>query len=234
MQYKEVGECMKDINILLVEDEEKIREIVKTYAEKEQYHIYEAGTGAQAYDLLDERLYQMIILDVMLPDTDGWTILRKIRKEKNIPVIMLTARAEEDDKLLGFDLGADDYVTKPFSAKELMARIKTVLKRNHVVTIGETIEIGTMTINTSFHQIQVAGEEVELTPLEYKLLMYLVDNRNIALNRNQILDGVWGYDYFGDERTVDTHVKRLRKKIGIEGASIKTVRGVGYRMVIEG
>lgn len=225
---------MKDINILLIEDEEKIREIVKTYAEKEQYHIYEAGTGAEAYELLDERLYQMIILDVMLPDTDGWTILRKIRKEKNIPVIMLTARAEEDDKLLGFDLGADDYVTKPFSAKELMARIKTVLKRNHVVTIGETIEIGAMTINTSFHQIQVTGNEVELTPLEYKLLMYLVDNRNIALNRNQILDGVWGYDYFGDERTVDTHVKRLRKKIGVEGSAIKTIRGVGYRMVIEG
>lgn len=224
---------MKDINLLLIEDEEKIREIVKTYAEKEQYHVFEAASGSEAYELLDERIYQMIVLDVMLPDTDGWTILRKIRKEKNIPVIMLTARSEEDDKLLGFDLGADDYVTKPFSAKELMARIKTVLKRNHVVTMGETIDIGAMTINTSFHQIQVEDEEVDLTPLEYKLLMYLVDNRNIALNRNQILDGVWGFDYFGDERTVDTHVKRLRKKIGVAGSTIKTVRGVGYRMVTE-
>lgn len=225
---------MKEINILIVEDEEKIREIVRTYAVKEQYKVFEASNGKEAYALLDERDYQMMILDVMLPETDGWTILRKIRKELNVPVIMLTARGEEDDKLLGFDLGADDYVTKPFSAKELMARIKTVLKRNHTVTVGETIEIGAMTINTSFHQIQVNDKEVDLTPLEYKLLMYFVDNRNLALNRDQILNGVWGYDYFGDERTVDTHVKRLRKKIGPEGERIKTVRGVGYRMVVEG
>ena len=224
---------MKEINILIVEDEIKIREIVRIYAVKEQYEIYEAGSGEECFGLLDERDYQMIILDVMLPDTDGWTILRKIRKEKNIPVIMLTARGEEDDKLLGFDLGADDYVTKPFSAKELMARIKTVLKRNNIVTSGESIEIGNIVINTSFHQIQINGEEVELTPLEYKLLMYFVNNRNIALNRDQILNGVWGYDYFGDERTVDTHVKRLRRKIGEEGAEIRTIRGVGYRMVIE-
>ena len=224
---------MKEINILVVEDEEKIREIIKTYAVKEQYQIFEAGSGKEAYELLEEREYQMILLDVMLPDTDGWTILRKIRKEKKIPVIMLTARAEEDDKLLGFDLGADDYVTKPFSAKELMARIKTVLKRNHIVTLGETVNIGELSINTSFHQVQVQGEDVELTPLEYKLLMYLVDNRNIALNRDQILNGVWGYDYFGDERTVDTHVKRLRQKIGDEGGRIKTIRGIGYRMVTE-
>lgn len=203
---------MKDINVLVVEDEEMIREIIKTYADKEQYMIYEAGSGKEAYDLLEEREYQIMILDVMLPDTDGWTILRKVRKETSIPVIMLTARGEEDDKLLGFDLGADDYVTKPFSAKELMARIKTVLKRNHVVTMGETIDIGDMTVNTSFHQIQIHGEELELTPLEYKLLMYFVNNRNMALSREQILNGVWGYDYFGNERTVDTHVKRLRKK----------------------
>ncbi len=224
---------MKDINILLVEDEEKIREIIRTYAVKEQYNLYEAGSGKEAYDLMDEREYHLVLLDVMLPDTDGWTILRRIRKENNIPVIMLTARSEEDDKLLGFDLGADDYVTKPFSAKELMARIKTVLKRNHVVTLGEILTIGSMAINTSFHQIQIDGNEIELTPLEYKLLMYFVDNRNLALNRDQILNGVWGYDYFGDERTVDTHVKRLRKKIGEEGARIKTIRGIGYRMVVE-
>lgn len=224
---------MKEINILIVEDEVKIREIVRTYAIKEQYQFFEAGSGQECYDLLEEREYHLIILDVMLPDTDGWTILRKVRKEKNIPVVMLTAREEEDDKLLGFDLGADDYVTKPFSIKELMARIKTVLKRNQIVTSGESIEVGCMSINTSFHQIQVNGEEVELTPLEYKLLMYFVDNRNIALNREQILNGVWGYDYFGDERTVDTHVKRLRRKIGDEGNRIKTVRGFGYRMVVE-
>lgn len=224
---------MKDINILLVEDEEKIREIVRTYAIKEKYNIYESGTGNEAYEQLELRDYHMVILDVMLPDTDGWTILRRIRQESKVPVIMLTARMEEDDKLLGFDLGADDYVTKPFSVKELMARIKTILKRNHVVTLGEMVTIGKMAINTSFHQIQIEGEDVELTPLEYNLLMYFVDNRNIALNREQILNGVWGYDYFGDERTVDTHVKRLRRKMGVEGIRIKTVRGIGYRMVVE-
>lgn len=222
---------MKEINILIIEDEAKIREIIKTYAVKEQYEVFEAGSGQEAYELLEERDYHLIVLDVMLPDTDGWSILRRVRRDKNIPVIMLTARGEEDDKLLGFDLGADDYVTKPFSAKELMARIKTVLKRNHVVTVGEIVAIGDMKINTSFHQIHIKEQEVELTPLEYKLLMFFVNNRNIALDRDQILNGVWGYDYYGDERTVDTHVKRLRKKLGSEGALIKTIRGLGYRMV---
>ncbi len=225
---------MKDIHILLVEDDTRIREIIRTYAEREKYQIFEAGTGQEAYALFDEREYHMLILDVMLPDTDGWTILRKIRQESKIPVIMLTARGEEDDKLLGFDLGADDYVTKPFSAKELMARIKTILKRNHTVTVGEIVRAGNLSINTSFHQIQVDGVEVDLTPLEYNLLMYFIDNRNLALDREQILNGVWGYSYYGDERTVDTHVKRLRKKIGTAGEQIKTIRGVGYRMVVDG
>ncbi len=223
-----------DINLLMIEDEPQIREIVRTYAEKEQYNVYEAGTGAEAFELLDERAYQMVILDVMLPDTDGWTILRKIRAKWDVPVIMLTARAEEEDKLFGFDLGADDYMTKPFSAKELMARIKTVLKRNNTVTSGEVIHIGDIQINTSFHQVMIHGSEIEMTPLEYDLLTFFVNNRNIAMNRTQILDGVWGYDYFGDERTVDTHVKRLRQKLGEEGKCIKTVRGLGYRLVVEG
>ena len=151
-----------------------------------------------------------------------------------VPVIMLTARAEEEDKLFGFDLGADDYMTKPFSAKELMARIKTVLKRNNTVTQGEIIHIGGIEMNTSFHQVSIKGEPIEMTPLEYSLLSFFVNNRNLAMSRTQILDGVWGYDYFGDERTVDTHVKRLRKKLGEEGEHIKTIRGVGYRLVVEG
>lgn len=230
---RERGENMKDVNILLVEDESRIREIVKTYAIKDQFNIFEADTGKEAMEMLELQEYHMVVLDVMLPDTDGWSILRKIRKEKGIPVIMLTARGEEDDKLMGFELGADDYVTKPFSAKELIARIKSVLRRNQVVMAGEAIEINYIHINTSFHQIQVHGEEVDLSPLEYKLLMYFVDNRNIALSREQILNGVWGFDYFGDERTVDTHVKRLRKKLKDDGELIKTIRGVGYRMVTE-
>ncbi len=224
---------MYDINVLIVEDEPQIREIIRTYGVKENYKIYEAGSGKEAFELFDERDYQMIILDVMLPDTDGWTILRKIRDKSRTPVIMLTARAEEEDKLFGFDLGADDYVTKPFSAKELMARIKTVLKRNNVVTTGEIISIGGIEINTSFHQVTVQGKLTDMTPLEYSLLSFFVDNRNLAMSRTQILDGVWGYDYFGDERTVDTHVKRLRKKLEDEGHRIITVRGLGYRLVVE-
>ncbi len=225
---------MYDINLLIIEDEPQIREIIRTYAEKESFEVFEAGTGKEAFELFAERDYKMVILDVMLPDTDGWTILRKIRDKMTVPVIMLTARAEEEDKLFGFDLGADDYMTKPFSAKELMARIKTVLKRNNIVTQGEIIHIGGIEMNTSFHQVSLQGEPVEMTPLEYSLLSFFVNNRNLAMSRTQILDGVWGYDYFGDERTVDTHVKRLRKKLGEEGEHIKTIRGVGYRLVVEG
>ncbi len=222
---------MRNMNLLIVEDEASIREIISTYAKKENYTIYEAESGKACYDLLYERDYHMVILDVMLPDTDGWTILRRIRKELNVPVIMLTARSEEDDKLLGFELGADDYVTKPFSAKELMARVKTVLKRNQAVTFGDTIEWDGLSIHTSFHQVLKKDKEIPLSPLEYDLLMYLVENKNQALTRDQILNAVWGYDYFGDERTVDTHIKRLRQKIGDDGTWIKTIRGVGYRMV---
>lgn len=223
---------MRELNMLIVEDEASIREIIRTYADKEQYTVYEADSGKACYDLLYERNYHIIILDVMLPDTDGWTILRRIRQEIQVPVIMLTARSEEDDKLLGFELGADDYVTKPFSAKELMARIRTVLKRNQTVTYGDRIQLDELTINTSFHQVMRQEEEIQLSPLEYDLLMYLVDNKNRALTRDQILNGVWGYDYYGDERTVDTHIKRLRQKIGDDGTRIKTIRGVGYRMVM--
>lgn len=221
------------IKLLVVEDQVKIRDIIKTYARKDNITVDEAGSGQEAYEKLDEKDYDLIVLDVMLPDTDGWTILRKIRKEKQIPVIMLTARSEEEDKLLGFELGADDYVTKPFSSKELMARIKTVLKRNHTVTHGEIVEIDQLTINTSFHQVTLEGEILPLTPLEYDLLMYFVNHLNLALSREQILNGVWGYDYFGDERTVDTHVKRLRQKLGQAGKYIVTVRGLGYRLVVD-
>jgi len=224
---------MYTINILLVEDEKRIREIIRTYIKKEGYNLYEAGTGKEAFELMEERQYQLMILDVMLPDTDGWSILRRIREEKDTPVIMLTARAEEEDKLFGFDLGADDYVTKPFSAKELMARIKSVLKRNQMMTTEKKVQIGKIEINTSFHQVMIEGEVIHLTTLEYSLLTFFIDHQNLALTRAQLLDGVWGYDYYGDERTVDTHVKRLRKKLGEEGERIKTIRGVGYRLVVE-
>lgn len=224
---------MYGINVLIVEDEVRIREIIRTYMEKENYKLFEAGSGKEAYEIFESNDIQMIVLDVMLPDTDGWTILRKLRKTSQVPIIMLTARAEEEDKLFGFDLGADDYLTKPFSAKELVARIKSLLKRNNIATASEIITIGGIEVNTSYHQVSIEGESVEMTPLEYSLLSFFIDNINLALNRTQILDGVWGYDYFGDERTVDTHVKRLRNKLGDQGAMIKTVRGLGYRMVVE-
>jgi DNA-binding response OmpR family regulator len=219
-------------NVLIIEDEPQIREIIRKYAEIEQFDVYEAEDGKQAFELIEENDFSVIILDVMLPDTDGWMILRKIRTTSNTPVIMLTARAEEDDKLFGFELGADDYVTKPFSSKELMARVKSVLKRNHTVITGEITTIGIIDINMSFHQVKVSGAEVNLTPIEFDLLTYFANNRNNAINREQILNSVWGYDYFGDIRTVDTHVKRLRKKLGEAGAYIKTVRGLGYRLVV--
>jgi DNA-binding response OmpR family regulator len=222
---------MYDINLLIIEDEPQIREIIRTYAEKESYQVFEAGTGKEAFELFEERDYQMVILDVMLPDTDGWTILRKIRVDKQTPVIMLTARSEEQDKLFGFELGADDYITKPFSMKLLLARIKALLKRNQILSVSNEVTVNEITLNKDYRQVYINGRKLELSPIEYSLLLYFVDNLNLALSRNQILDSVWGFDYFGDERTVDTHVKRLRKKLGEKSEVIETVRGHGYRMV---
>lgn len=216
--------------ILLIEDDDRLREITRKYLLNEQYEVIEAPNGKEAMFVLADQAFDLILLDVMLPDMDGWTILRKIRETLKTPVIMLTARSEEEDKVFGFELGADDYVTKPYSSKELMARIKARLKDTKVTT-HKRIELGDLIIKTDYHEVTVGGQEVVLTALEYSLLLYFIDNKNIVLNRNQILDHVWGYDYFGDERTVDTHVKRLRQKLGEAGTMIATVRGHGYRMV---
>jgi DNA-binding response OmpR family regulator len=222
---------MYDTNILLVEDDTRIREILRKYLEKESFNLFEAESGEKAFNELDKRVYNLIILDVMLPDIDGWTILRNIRKSSNTPVIMLTARSEEEDKLFGFELGADDYVTKPFSSRLLLARIKALLKRNSISSVNNSIEINEISVNKDFRQAFMNGTKLDLTPIEYSLLLYFMDNINIALSRTTILDAVWGYDYFGDERAVDTHVKRLRKKLSINNKIIETVRGYGYRMV---
>lgn len=224
---------MYTTNILLVEDDERIREIIRKYIERESFVLYEADTGEKALDELDKRKYNLIILDVMLPDLDGWTILRNIRKYMDVPVIMLTARSEEDDKLFGFELGADDYVTKPFSSRLLLARMKALLKRNSESSIKSTLEINGIIINKEFRQAFMDGNKLDLTPIEYSLLLYFAENSNIALSRGKILDAVWGYDYYGDERTVDTHVKRLRKKLSYKSKLVETVRGYGYRMVKE-
>ncbi|SHH76255.1 response regulator transcription factor [Clostridium grantii] len=222
---------MYDTNILLVEDDKRIREILRKYLEKESFNLFEAENGEKAFNEFDERIYNLIILDVMLPDMDGWTILRHIRKKSNIPVIMLTARSEEEDKLFGFELGADDYVTKPFSSRLLLARIKALLKRNSISSVNNLLEINGISINKDFRQAFMNEAKLDLTPIEYSLLVYFMDNINIALSRTTILDAVWGYDYFGEERAVDTHVKRLRKKLSENSSIIETVRGYGYRMV---
>lgn len=222
---------MYNINILFIEDDLRIREIVRKYFEKEAFQLYEVGTGKEAYQLMEDHDFHLVILDVMLPDTDGWTILKAIRRKKEIPVIMLTARSEEEDKLFGFELGADDYITKPFSTRLLLARVKAVLKRNHIQSMNNEIQMNGIRVNKDYRQVYIGEEKLDLTPIEYSLLLYFVDNVNIALSRNQILDHVWGYDYFGDERTVDTHVKRLRKKLLNQSDCIETIRGHGYRMV---
>lgn len=222
---------MYQLKILVVEDDARLREIVRKHLLHENYEVFEAETGDAAFAVLEEQSFQLVLLDVMLPDTDGWSILRHIKAKFNTPVIMMTARGEEEDKLFGFDLGADDYVTKPFSGKELMARIRVRLKE-HQVSANSIVRIGEIEINTSHRQVIIKGEAIETTALEYSLLLYFVDNLNIALNRQQILDQVWGYDYFGDERTVDTHVKRLRQKLGVCSNYIQTLRGHGYRMVV--
>lgn len=226
---------MYDVKILIVEDDDRIREILAKYMKKEKFEIDEAPDGKKAMELFDDNKYDLAVLDVMLPDKDGWSILKHIREmDREMPVIMLTARSEEEDRLFGFELGADDYVTKPFSAKELVARVKVQLKKSRRSVLDAMVVIGNIKINTEYRQVYVNDKAVELTPIEYSLLQYFADNLNIALTRDQILNSVWGFDYFGDERTVDTHVKRLRKKLLDEGDKIKTVRGHGYRMVVDG
>jgi DNA-binding response OmpR family regulator len=226
-------EIMYDVKLLIVEDDDRIREILVKYMKNENFEIDEAPDGRNAMKLLDDNKYDLVVLDVMLPDIDGWSILKHIReKDSEMPVIMLTARSEEEDRLFGFELGADDYVTKPFSAKELVARVKVQLKKSRRSVLDSMVVLGNIKINTEYRQVYINDKAVELTPIEYSLLQYFADNLNIALTRDQILNSVWGYDYFGEERTVDTHVKRLRKKLLDEGDKIKTVRGHGYRMVV--
>lgn len=225
---------MYTMQILLVEDEARLRVLVAKYLKKEGYQVLEAGDGKEALDLWETEKVDAVILDVMLPIYDGWSVCRSIRKkDEDIPIIMLTARGAEEDKIFGFELGVDDYVTKPFSAKELMARVKAVLKRSGKRSINPTIEYYGHKIEPKSYKVyDAAGESLDLSPKEYDLLLYFIDNKNIALTREKILDGVWGYDYFGDFRTVDTHVKRLRKKMGQFGEHITTVRGVGYRFEV--
>ena len=219
-------------HILIVDDEVNIRKVVREYAEFEGYEITEAENGMEAVSLCHENDYDLIIMDVMMPRLDGYSACKEIHKTKNIPVIMLSARGEEYDKLFGFEIGVDDYVVKPFSPKELMARVKVVLKRNKASSDpnqADKFVFEGLEVDISGREVYVNGEKASMTPKEYDLLFYLVRNKNIALSRDQLLEEVWGYDFFGDDRTIDTHIKNLRGNLGPYRDKISTVRGIGYR-----
>jgi len=217
-------------SILLVEDEERLRKVLKLYLEKEGFKVEEAEDGEEALEKFTENVYDILILDVMLPKRDGWSILRQIRKTSDVPVIMLTARGEEDDKIFGFELGVDDYVVKPASPREIVARVKAILKR---VNRKSSDILHDFIVDKAAREVYVMGEKVELTPKEFDLLLYLYERPNVALSREQILNAVWGYDYFGDLRTVDTHIKNLREKLGEYREYIETVRGFGYKFEVK-
>lgn len=222
-------------NLLLVEDEALVREIVTDYFENEQWTIYEAETGVLALDLFERHSIDLVILDIMLPELNGWTVCKQIRKSSDVPIIMLTAKGEDDDKVLGYELGADDYVTKPFSPRVLVAQAKALLKRAEGRISGEEflLQFGSLELNTKSYSVTIAGADIDLSPKEYDLLIYLVRNKGIVLSRDTILNAVWGFDYFGDIRTVDTHIKKLRAKLGNESERIVTVIRAGYRFEAE-
>lgn len=217
--------------LLVVDDEDKIREVIKEYAEFGGYEVTEAADGMSAIGLCKLNDYDLIIMDVMMPKLDGFSSVKEIKKIKDIPVIMLSARGEEYDKLFGFELGIDDYVVKPFSPKELMARVNAVLQRKSgsESNSAQVMKFDGLEVNFAARTITVDGERVNLTPKEYDLLFYLIQNKNIALSRDKLLSDIWGYDFFGDDRTIDTHIKNLRNNLGPYRNFIVTLRGVGYK-----
>lgn len=220
--------------ILVADDEQKIREVIKEYAEYEGHTVYEAVDGMQAVDMAKEQDFDIIIMDVMMPRLDGFSACKEIRKFKNTPILMLSARTEEYDKLFGFEMGVDDYVVKPFSPKEVLARINAIIIRNKSGNepVGETVKFEGLEINFTARDVFIDGEKANLTPKEYDLLFYLVKNKNIALTRNKLLEEVWGYDFFGDDRTIDTHIKMLRNNLGPYRKFIVTLRGMGYKFQV--
>ena len=222
---------MENIKILVVDDEERMRRLVKDFLTKKGYVVIEASNGREALDLFyKDNSIDLFILDVMMPVMDGWATLREIRETSKVPIIMLTAKAEEHDELLGFELGVDEYVTKPFSPKVLVARVEALLRRSHnTEDEAEKLSYGGIVLDKNAHSVFVGSTEIELSYKEFELLSYFMENKGLALSRDRILDSVWNYDYFGDARTVDTHVKKLRAKLGDKGDLIKTIWGMGYK-----
>lgn len=216
-------------SVLIVEDELRIRFLLRDYLIKDDFNVFEASNGEEGLFLISTQKIDLVILDIMMPVMDGLTMLEKLREVSTVPVILLTAKSEEDDKLQGYDYGADDYMTKPFSPKVLIAKVKALLKRSRKDIDSSSQEFNGLTINKLSHEVKVNGKEITLSPKEYELLIYLVTNEGIALSRDNILDNVWGLDYYGDIRTVDTNVKRLREKLLDKSSLIVTVRGSGYK-----
>lgn len=220
--------------ILVVDDESRMRTLVRDFLIKNSYEVIEAGDGEQAMDwFYSQKDISLIVLDVMMPKMDGWQVLREVRANSKVPIIMLTARADERDELLGFELGVDEYISKPFSPKVLVARIEAVLRRSGVDEEAKLLSYGEITVNVTSHQVFCGGKEIELSFKEFELLTYFMENKEIALSREKILSNVWNYDYYGDARTIDTHVKKLRSKMGPYGDMIKTIWGMGYKLSMD-
>ncbi len=225
---------MKDITVLVVDDEQRMRKLIKDFLLTKEYNVLEAEDGEKAIEVFEENKEKIsiILLDVMMPKLDGWSVLRKVRQESKVPVIMLTARGEEQDELFGFELGVDEYISKPFSPKILLARVEAILKR--VQGDKEQVrDYDGIIIDEEGRTVKVDGKQIELSLREYELLKYLLDNENIALSRDKILNNVWNYDYYGDSRTIDSHIKKIRHKLGKKGKYIKTMRGIGYKFEIK-
>lgn len=223
---------MDKIKILVVDDEQRMRKLVKDFLVKQNFEVLEAGDGEEAVDVFYENKdIAVIILDIMMPKMDGWEVCREIRRYSQVPIIMLTAKGDEKDELQGFELGVDEYISKPFSPKILVARVEAILRRTNALEDGIK-EVGGICIDQAAHEVRIDGTAVELSFKEFELLTYFITNQGVALSRERILNNVWNYDYFGDARTIDTHVKKLRSKLGDKGSYIKTIWGMGYKFEV--
>ena len=225
---------MERLKVLVVDDESRMRKLVRDFLVKKDFEVLEAGDGAEAIDIFfATKDIALVILDVMMPKMDGWQVCREIRAYSQVPIIMLTAKSDERDELLGFELGVDEYISKPFSPKILVARVEAILRRTSGLAADDVIRAGGLEVNKAAHEVTIDGKSIELSYKEFELLTYFMENQGIALSREKILNSVWNYDYFGDARTIDTHVKKLRSKLGAKGDYIKTIWGMGYKFEVD-
>ena len=225
---------MERLKVLVVDDESRMRKLVRDFLVKKDFEVLEAGDGAEAIDIFfATKDIALVILDVMMPKMDGWQVCREIRAYSQVPIIMLTAKSDERDELLGFELGVDEYISKPFSPKILVARVEAILRRTSGLAADDVIRAGGIEVNKAAHEVTIDGKSIELSYKEFELLTYFMENQGIALSREKILNSVWNYDYFGDARTIDTHVKKMRSKLGAKGDYIKTIWGMGYKFEVD-